>query len=144
MKIIHGDYELDDALARMDLGRCHQWLTDAYWSPGIERELVERGFSSSALVVGTYHAGTQVGCLRLVSDRTRIAYLMDVFVAAEHRGKGLGRAMVRFALDHPDLSQVSVWMLATRDAHGVYASLGFSAPEHPEYQMRLERPRRPS
>lgn len=134
-------YELDDSLERFDFERVQGWLTAAYWSPGITRTEVEHGFQHATLVVGAYCESQQVGCLRIVSDRTRFAYLMDVFVAPEARGRGLGRALVRFALAHPSLRLVYQWTLATADAHDVYAALGFTAPEHPERSMVLSRPR---
>ncbi|HWO12263.1 MAG TPA: GNAT family N-acetyltransferase [Polyangiaceae bacterium] len=141
MQASHQDQELDDGLDRFDFGRCHTWLTAAYWSVGISRAEVERGFRNSTLVVGTYQGGEQTGCLRVISDRTRFAYFMDVFVDPAARGRGLGRAMVRFALEHPDLAPVYRWLLATHDAHGVYRALGFIELEHPEYLLGLDRPR---
>ena len=134
-------YELDDSLSRFDFARVHGWLSQAYWSPGITRAEVEHGFRNSTLVAGAYRESQQTGCLRIVSDRTRFAYLMDVFVAPEARGRGVGRALVRFALAHPSLRLVYQWTLATADAHEVYAALGFTPPEHPERYMVLSRPR---
>ncbi len=104
----------------MDFARVHGWLADTYWSPGIPQPLIERGFAHSALTAGAYRGDEQVGCLRVVSDLTRFAYVADVFVDTAHRGHGLARAMVRFALDHPDLAMVYQWFLGTADAHGVY------------------------
>lgn len=141
MQTRHQDIELDDALERFDFARCHGWLTDAYWSIGISHVEVERGFRHSTLVVGAYRDGEQLGCLRLVSDRTRFAYFMDVFVDPSARGNGLGRAMVRFALEHPDLALVYRWVLATNDAHDVYRALGFGEIDHPERWLTLGRPR---
>jgi len=135
------DYELDDSLSRFDFASVHGWLTKPYWSVGITREEVEHGFQSSTLVAGAYRASRQAGCLRVVSDRTRFAYLMDVFVAPEERKRGLGKALVQLALDHPSLRLVYQWTLATADAHDVYAALGFAAPPHPERYMVLSRPR---
>ncbi len=133
--------ELDDALARFDFACVQGWPKDAYWSVGITREEVEHGFRNSTLVAGAYRGTQQVGCLRVVSDCTRFAYLMDVFVAPEERGRGLGRALVRFALEHPTLRSVYQWVLATADAHEVYRPLGFAAPPNPERYMVLSRPR---
>jgi len=141
MQLVQGDHVLDDALQRFDFERCHAWLTGAYWSPGITRAEVERGFTHSTLVVGAYSGPRQDGCLRLVSDLTRFAYVMDVFVDPAQRGRGLGRALVRFALDHPSLALVQGWILATNDAHDVYRPLGFDELPHPERWMRLGRPR---
>ncbi len=136
-----GRYELDDALKRFDFAEVHGWLSGAYWSVGITRREVEHGFAASTLVVGAYQGARQVGCLRVVSDRTRFAYLMDVFVAPAARRRGLARALVLFALDHPSLRLVYQWNLATDDAHDVYAALGFAAPQRPERYMVLSRPR---
>jgi GNAT superfamily N-acetyltransferase len=73
--------------------------------------------------------------LRLVSDRTRFAYIMDVYVDAAHRKKGLALKMMRFALNHPQLKDVYLWLLATQDAHRVYAKAGFGALENPTVWM---------
>ena len=141
MQLVHGDHVLDDALPRFDFDRCHAWLTGAYWSLGITRAEVERGFRLSTLVVGAYCGSRQDGCLRVVSDLTRFAYVMDVFVDPARRGAGLGRALVRFALEHPSFELVQGWMLATHDAHDVYRPLGFGELPHPERWMRLGRQR---
>ena len=103
---------------------------------------MERGFANSTLVIGAYRGPVQVACARIASDRTRFAYVMDVFVDPACRGHGLGRRMVRFALEHPELRLVYQWLLATLDAHGVYAALGFAPLPNPERMMgfRFERP----
>lgn len=141
MQLAHGEYWIDDALDRFDFATCHAWLSSSYWSPGISRVEVEHGFKNSTLVLGAYSENAQVGCLRVVSDRTRFAYFMDVFVDERHRGRGLGRALVKSAVEHPDLRLVYKWTLATADAHGVYREVGFSSLPEPERWMYLERPR---
>src|SRR5215212_4424295 len=98
----HGDYEIDDDLARVDFGRVYHWLASSYWSPGVPREKVEKAAQGSSLVVGAYLNGEQAGYLRVVSDRATFAWVCDVFVAEEHRGRGLAKAMVQYALEHPD------------------------------------------
>jgi GNAT superfamily N-acetyltransferase len=141
MRRCHQGFVLDDDIGRFEFARCHGWLTEAYWSPGITRTEVERGFRRSSFVAGVYGDGQQVGCARLVTDFTRFAYFMDVFVAPEWRGKGLGRALVGFALEHPDLALVSKWTLATADAHGVYRGVGFDELPEPSRWMALGRRR---
>lgn len=119
-------YILREGFDAMDFARVRTLLAATYWTPGIERERVERAAQNSALVIGAFAPdGAQVGYARVVSDKTRFAYLCDVVVDEGHRGRGLGRAMAKFALGHPELSTVSTWTLATRDAHGVYGPLGF-------------------
>ena len=141
MRSRHGDYVLDDSLEAFQLDVCHRLLAASYWSPGITRRDVEHGFRHSTLVVGAYAGDRQVGCARVVSDRTRFAFVMDVIVEEAHRKRGLGRAMVRFLLEHPELALVYRMALVTNDAHGVYAGLGFGPLSHPERWMTLERQR---
>jgi GNAT superfamily N-acetyltransferase len=128
MILRHDDYEIDDSITRQDFDLVFGWLRTTYWwQYGLTREKVERGARHCALVVGAYLDGDgQVAYARVVSDTIRFAWIADVYVAPAHRDKGLARAIVRFALDHPALSDVHVWLLGTRDAHGVYAPLGFA------------------
>lgn len=121
----HSIYQLDDSLQRIDFAAVTAWLAASYWSPGISRQRVEQGARNSAVVIGAYLEGKQMGFARVVSDTTRFAYLSDVIVDAQHKGKGIGRAMVKFALEHPALAGVEKWFLRTEDAHGVYEPLGF-------------------
>jgi GNAT superfamily N-acetyltransferase len=137
----HDVYTLSDRLGRIDFATVTTWLCATYWSPGIGRDEVERGAQHSSLVVGAYDAdGAQVGYGRVASDRTRFGYLMDVYVSDEHRGQGLGRAIVRFAMEHPEHVPVYLWMLGTHDAHGVYEKLGFGPPPQPDRLMVLKKP----
>ena len=121
----HESYVLEEGLTRIDWSRVHAWLTTSYWSPRITREQVERAARHSALVLAAFSEREQVGYLRVISDKTRFAYICDVWVDAAHRRYGLARAMVRYALEHPDFSTVG-WLLATADAHAVYEPLGFA------------------
>jgi GNAT superfamily N-acetyltransferase len=140
MKRSHGEYEIDDDANRPDFALVHDWLTQSYWSPGITPDLVERAADGSSLVVGAYFQAQQVGYLRVVSDRATFAWIADVFVDPAHRGKGVATAMLRFALEHPTLPNLRRWVLATHDAHDVYASVGFSPLPHPERFMILKSP----
>jgi len=126
----------------VDFDKVADWLKDVYWSPGISKQEVIFGTSHSSLVVSGFDpAGRQVSFLRVVSDRARFAYLADVIVDPARRGQGIGRAMVRFAMDAPEMSMIYQWLLRTRDAHGVYARLGFMPLDHSENWMIIQKPR---
>lgn len=130
--------EISDDLSRVDFDRVHSWLTTSYWSPGIEREKVERAARGSSLVVGAYDGEFQVGYLRIVSDRATFAWVCDVYVAETHRKQGIAKAMLRNALAHPDHQGLRRWLLATRDAHPIYAECGFvPLPEPQRWMVRL-------
>jgi GNAT superfamily N-acetyltransferase len=134
VQVLNG-YQIDDNRERLDLALVHSWLTTSYWSPGVSREIVDRAAQGSSLVVGAYREGQQVGYLRVVSDRATFGWLCDVFVDEAHRGNGIARAMVRFALDHPEHQGFRRWILASRDAQNVYAPLGFDPIPNPDKWM---------
>ena len=128
---------LDDDPARLDLNAVHGWLAGSYWSPGIAPEAVARAVAGSHCL-GAYADGRQVGFARAITDRATFAWIADVFVAEDARGRGLGRNLVRWFLDHPDYAGLRRVALVTRDAHGVYAALGFHPPLRPQnYMERL-------
>lgn len=132
-------YDLSFDPDRFQLDRVHALLSAGYWTPGISRELVARGFRHS-LAVGAFIGGEQVGCARLVTDYASFGYLADVMVHPDHRGRGLGRAMTRALLDHPEVRGLRRILLATQDAHGVYAALGFAPLDDPSRFMQIHRP----
>ncbi|MBM7404992.1 MULTISPECIES: GNAT family N-acetyltransferase [Sphingomonas] len=111
--------------SRLQLDRIHGWLSTTYWSPGIARDLVERAIAGSTCA-GAYCDGTQIGFARAITDGATFAWLADVFVDEAARGQGVGRAMVSHLVELPKLAGLRRWMLVTRDAHGVYQSLGFA------------------
>jgi len=127
--------QLSDDAARLDIARIHGWLASSYWTPGVERAQVERQIAGSHCL-GAYLAdGTQVGFARVISDRASFAWLADVWVDESVRGQGLGRRMVSWFLDNPDYADIRRFMLATKDAHGVYARLGFTPLVRPDRLM---------
>jgi GNAT superfamily N-acetyltransferase len=131
------EIELREGADAVDFDRVHGWLTETYWSPGIDREKVVRAAEGASLVVNAYLGETQVGYLRVVSDRATFAWVCDVFVAEEARGQGLAKRMVRHALAHPLHQGLRRWMLATADAHGVYQECGFLPMAQPERYMEF-------
>lgn len=135
MTTSHGDCQISDERERLDMVRVHQWLTNSYWSPGVTVDRVNKAMEHSALVLGAYCGDDQVGYMRLVSDFTTFAWIADVYVDDAHRGKGIGRAMVTMAREHPLFTDVGRWCLATRDAHEVYRALGFGPLKHPDHFM---------
>ena len=135
MIVQHGDYEIDTDLSRVQFDRVHAWLASSYWSPGIAREKVEKAAANSSLVVCAYRDGEQAAYLRIISDKTTFAWVCDVFVGEAHRKKGLAKAMVKFAIGHPDYQGFRRWVLATKDAHAVYAECGFAPVPFPERWM---------
>jgi GNAT superfamily N-acetyltransferase len=120
-------YEISTARERLDVDRIHRFLsTQAYWSPGVERDVVERSIAGS-LPFGVYTAGgEQVGFARVVTDYATFAWIADVYVEPEHRGNGLGKRLVEEVLAHPELQGLRRWMLGTADAHELYRRYGFS------------------
>ena len=126
---------LSDDKARLDVTRIHDWLASSYWSPGIAREKVERAIAGSHCLGAYDEAGLQIGFARMITDYATFAWLADVWVDEAGRGRGLGRTMVRWFLDHPDFQGIRRFALSTRDAHGVYAALGYHAPIRPDFYM---------
>jgi GNAT superfamily N-acetyltransferase len=132
------DYQIIDDIQKMDFSLIQSWLTATYWVPGITLEEVEKSARNSSLVVGAFEPnGTQVGYLRVVSDKFRFAYLMDVYTEPTHRKRGLATAMIRFSFEHPDFQTIQTWLLATRDSQQVYEPIGFKSLEHPERWMAI-------
>ena len=132
-------YRLSEDAAHLDLDRVHGWLsTDAYWSLGRARDVVERAFAGSAFVVAL-RDGKQVAVARIVSDRATFAWLCDVYVDPAHRGHGLGRRLAAWAVEWAERHGVQRVVLATRDAHGVYATAGFAPLEGPDRYMEIDR-----
>jgi GNAT superfamily N-acetyltransferase len=132
-------YEISTDPARQDLDRVHGWLShDAYWSLGRRRDVVERSAANS-IMYGVFHPERgQVAVARAVTDSATFAWLCDVYVDAAARGAGLGTWLVGAVRDHLRGLGVSRILLATRDAHGVYARLGFAPLAVPEQWMELD------
>jgi GNAT superfamily N-acetyltransferase len=132
-------FEVSTDPARIDLGVVHEFLTNCYWAKGIPAETVRRSIENS-ICFGVYHGERQVGFARIVSDRATFAYLADVFVLPSYRGRGLSGWLMECIVGHPDLQGLRRWMLATQDAHGLYARYGFTPIKAPERWMEVHRP----
>ena len=120
-------YELDDDRARLDMEQISTWLRGTYWAEKRSHEDVLRSWMGAAVPFGLYGPAGMAGCARVISDLVTTSYLADVFIAPEHRGRGLGVWMMECILSHPEL-RTTKWLLHTRDAHGLYRKVGFVEP----------------
>jgi ribosomal protein S18 acetylase RimI-like enzyme len=120
-----GGFELDDDRDRVDVDAVHDFLANhSYWARGRPREVVARLVRDATRVVGLYRGGDQIGFARIVSDDEVFAYLLDVYVLPEHRGRGLGTELVREAVDGGRQRDLR-WLLGTADANELYEKFGF-------------------
>ena len=128
----------------MDFVKVTKMLSTAYWSKDIKIKEVKKGASNSALLTGIFNNNEQIGYARVISDKTRFAYILDVFVDEDYRKKGIGQLMINSILSNKDLKDVYQWVLITRDAHGVYSKSGFKELNNPQnwMEIRNERPSR--
>ncbi len=119
-------YSISTDPGKLDIPIIHQYLSEqSYWAQNIPLDVVERSVANS-LCFGLYHHEKQVGFARLVTDKATFAYLADVFVLEEYRGKGLSKWMMAVIHSHPDLQGLRRWVLGTRDAHGLYEQFGWA------------------
>ena len=132
-------YEISNDPNQMDVDLIHEFLRNSYWAREIPREVVERAVRNS-LCFGAFCAGHQIGFARVVTDYATFGYIADVFVLPEHRGRGVAKLMMKVILQHPRLQGLRRLMLATQDAHGLYAQFGFQPLSHPEYLMTIHHP----
>lgn len=134
-----GNDEISTARERLDLDVIHGFLATSYWAAGVPRATMECALAAS-LNFGLYRDGAQIGFARFVTDGATFAYLADVFVLPNHRGQGLATWLVGTALKHPALIGLRRVLLATRDAHALYAKFGFEPLARPERFMEMHRP----
>lgn len=135
-----GEYTISTDRAKLDINVIHDFLSNSsYWARGIPVETVERSIKSS-LCFGVFHGSKQVGFARVISDYATWAVLADVFVVEEHRGRGLSKWLMSVIKAHPDLQGLRSWVLATKDAHGLYSQFGFAPLKSPEQFMAIQNP----
>lgn len=125
---------------RLDLDMIHAFLSKAYWSEGIPRDVVERAIANS-LCFGAYtEEGKQVAFARVITDTATFAYLADVFVLPEFRGQGISKQLMEAYTAHPELQGLRRHLLATGDAHTLYQKFGFTSINEPEMLMMRHAP----
>jgi GNAT superfamily N-acetyltransferase len=133
-----GEYTISTERARLDLEVIHRFISEeSYWGKGRPIEVVRRAVENS-LPFGIYKGEELVGFARVVTDYATFAWVADVFVLKEHRGRGLSKWLMEVILSHPELQGFRRWVLATKDAHELYRRFGFIALHKPERWM--ERP----
>ncbi len=133
------DIEISTDPERLDVAVIHRWLSEkSYWARGRPLEMVARSIANS-FCFGVYLDGRQIGFARVVTDWTTFAWLADVFILDDYRGRGYGKTLVAAVLAHPELQGFRRWLLATMDAHTLYTQFGF-APVPPDRFLERLRP----
>ena len=134
------DARISTNRADVDLDVVHSFLSqDAYWSKNIPRAVVEKSIEKS-YCFSAFIEDKQVGFARVVTDATTFAYLADVFVLPEFRGRGISKTIMQSVQSHPELQGLRRWMLMTADAHKLYESFGFTALSKPDRAMEISKP----
>ncbi len=131
------DYTISTDPHKMDVEAIYAYLVRSYWAEGRTKATVEKSLRHSlnfGVFAGT---GAQVGFARVITDYATFAYLADVYILEEHRGKGLSKWLMQTIMEYPDLQGLRRWSLATRDAHGLYAQFGFTPLPKPEIWMQI-------
>ena len=129
-----GEYLISTDKSKLDLAVVHGFLTTSYWASGIPLEIVKKSIEHS-LNFGVYRGMQQVGFARVITDYATFAYIGDVFILEEFRGRGLSKWLTEVIADHPQLQGLRRWLLLTRDAHSLYEKTGFVRPKAPERYM---------
>ncbi len=125
--------------SKLDPSVIHAFLTESYWSKGCSMDNVLRRIEN-ALCFGVYDKDQQIGFARVITDKATFAYIADVFILENYRGQGISKQLMAFILGQPDLQNLRRWLLATRDAHGLYAQFGFVPLSNPDMWMNIMNP----
>ena len=130
------NWTISNALTSEEIDTAYRWISaESYWGKDQPRSIFERSVANSVCFALRDDAGELRGFARVVTDKATFAYLCDVFVCATTRGQGAGKALIAAVMEHPELQGLRRWMLATHDAHGLYARYGFAPLENPERLM---------
>jgi len=128
------EYTITTDKTRLDLNAIHAFLSQTYWSPQVPLAVITKAIENS-LAFGILRDQEQVGFARVVTDKATFAYLADVYVLEAHRGKGLSKRLLQEILAHEELQGLRRFLLATKDAHGLYAQFGFKELANPSRMM---------
>ena len=136
MECKRDQFTISNDPSRLDVDEICRFLARSYCADQRERDVIEKSIQHS-LNFGVYDGETQVGFARVVSDHATFAYLCDVFIREDYRGNALGKWMMECIMAHPDLQGLRRWLLATRDAHGLYSQYGFTPLSDPSVFMEI-------
>lgn len=125
--------------ALLDMNAIARFLDDTYWAKSRPRETIARSIEHS-ICFGVYHERKQIGFARVITDCATFAYLGDVYIDADYRGRSLGKWLVATILAHPDLQGLRRWLLVTRDAHELYREFGWTELASPARWMEIFNP----
>ena len=136
---VNGSFTVTCDPAKLDHAVISEFLASSYWAKGIPPAVIEKSLANS-LCFALLDGDRQIGFARVISDCATIAYLGDVFVLPEYRGKGLSKWLMECVTSHPELQGLRRWVLATRDAHGLYEKFRFTPLKKPELFMERHDP----
>ena len=139
MEIEKKEYRISTDPAQLNIEVIYNYLSkEAYWSKGIPLNVLQRSIDNS-FNFGLFHLEKQIGYARIVTDYATVAYLGDVFILSEFRGRGLSKWMMETIMNHPDLQGLRQWILLTGNAHGLYQQFGWTSIVNPERWMEVGR-----
>lgn len=131
---------ITEDISKLDIDLIHRFLVEeSYWARERTMEQTRTAIENS-MCFGVYDGGRQVAFARVVSDKATFAYIGDVFVVEGYRGRGISKMLMQYIVEHPDLQGLRRWVLATRDAHGLYEQFEFAPLRHPERWMEKTAP----
>lgn len=133
-------FQISTDSSRLDLGLIHRFLVEeSYWARERTLEQTKTAIENS-ICFGVYDGERQVAFARVVSDKATFAYVGDVFVVEDYRGRGISKMLMQYIVEHPELQGLRRWVLTTRDAHGLYEQFEFAPLRHPERWMEKTAP----
>jgi N-acetylglutamate synthase-like GNAT family acetyltransferase len=139
MTIVKDNFSVSTDISRLDINVIHGFLSSSYWAENIPVETVRKSIEGS-MCFGVYDKNRQIGFARMITDKATFAYLADVFILEEYRGRGLSKWLMEIIMNSPELQGLRRIMLATRDAHGLYKKSGFTPLTQPNRWMQIHNP----
>ncbi len=139
MTVSKSGFAISTDKEKFDIDLIHSFLTRSYWAEGISKDVIKKSIEGS-LCFGVFEHEKQVGFARMITDMATFAYLADVFIIEEYQGRGLSKLLMEVIMSHPDLQGLRRFMLATRDAHGLYKQFGFTPLTNVDRWMQIHNP----